>query len=34
LMCLFYLGIEPRTLHRWYYGKRSGAGRTLGGEPL
>jgi glycosyltransferase involved in cell wall biosynthesis len=30
LMCLFYLGIEPRTLHRWYYGKRSGAGRTLG----
>ncbi|HEX6564622.1 MAG TPA: glycosyltransferase [Chthoniobacterales bacterium] len=22
LMCLFYLGIEPRTLHRWYYGRR------------
>jgi hypothetical protein len=22
LMCLFYLGIEPRTLHRWYYGNR------------
>ena len=21
LMCLFYLGIEPRTLHRWYYGQ-------------
>ena len=22
LICLFYLGIEPRTLHRWYYGSR------------
>jgi glycosyltransferase involved in cell wall biosynthesis len=22
LMCLFYLGIEPRILHRWYYGNR------------
>jgi uncharacterized protein len=21
LICLFYLGIEPRTLHRWYYGR-------------
>jgi hypothetical protein len=19
LICLFYLGVEPRTLHRWYY---------------
>jgi hypothetical protein len=24
LMCLFYLGIEPRTLHRWYYRRRKG----------
>jgi Glycosyl transferase family 2 len=23
LICLFYLGIEPRTLHRWYY-RRAG----------
>jgi uncharacterized protein len=22
LMCLFYLGIEPRTLHRWYYRRK------------
>ena len=22
LICLFYLGIEPRTLHRWYYGSK------------
>jgi uncharacterized protein len=22
LICLFYLGIEPRTLHRWYYRQR------------
>lgn len=21
LMCLFYLGVDPRTLHRWYYRK-------------
>jgi hypothetical protein len=25
LICLFYLGIEPRTLHRWYY---RGAGKS------
>ena len=26
LICLYYLGIEPRTLHRWYYewGRKSG----------
>ena len=22
LICLFYLGVEPPTLHRWYYGSR------------
>jgi uncharacterized protein len=24
LVCLFYLGVDPVTLHRWYYGRSSG----------
>jgi len=42
LICLFYLGMEPRTLHRWYYRSRKesenrsqeGRSPASGGEPL